>query len=237
MLSAKERHERFITAFNRIDKHLRNLTNKHKGVRMPDVIRSYLELHPGWKDVEAWRAYTSLRNVIEHERYWPYQYLFVPSEDAVRDIERISQDLLKPTTVGSMFLKEVVSVSVDTPITEVLSLIHEKSYSQFPVCGDGKCVGLLTENGITRWLSKQWNTLSPSDFSSVFVQEVLEYEESRENYLYVPKDTFVDDAFYLFRERPLLEALLITKDGESTTEILGIITLWDAMQATESNNK
>ena len=66
MLSAKERHERFITAFNRIDKHPRSVTNKHKGARMSDVIRSYLEVHPGWKDVEAWRAYTSLRNVIEH---------------------------------------------------------------------------------------------------------------------------------------------------------------------------
>jgi len=237
MLSAKERHERFITAFNRIDKHLRKVTNKHKGVRMPDVIKSYLELHPGWKDVEAWRAYTSLRNVIEHERYGPYQYLFIPSEDAVRDIERIAQDLQIPTTVGSVFSREVVRVNLDTPLTKVLSLIHENSYSQFPVCAGGKCVGLLTENGITRWLSKHWNTLSPGDFSAVVVQEVLEHEESRENYLYVSTDTYVDDAFYLFRERPLLEALLITKDGESTTELLGIITPWDALQATESNNK
>jgi len=150
MSTPMERHERFVTAFNRIDKHLRRVTNVSRSVRMPDVIEAYLKLHPGWKDVEAWRAYTSLRNVIEHERYGPYQYLFIPTEDAVQDIDRIAQDLLSPSTVGSVFSREVVRVNLDTPLTKVLSLIHEKSYSQFPVCADGKCVGLLTENGITR---------------------------------------------------------------------------------------
>ena len=237
MLSAQERHERFVTAFNRIDKRLRKVTNMSKNAYMPEVIKAYLKQHPGWRDVEAWRAYTGLRNVIEHERYGPYHYLFIPSEEAVRDIERIAEDLDNPTAVGSLFLREVARVRINTPITDVLSLIHNKGYSQFPVYGNSECIGLLTENGITRWISRNWETIDQIDLNSVSAREVLEHEETRENFRFIPIDKLVDDAFHLFKEYPLLEALLITEDGRNSAELLGIITPWDVLQETQANGK
>ena len=190
MLSAqeRERHDRFVAAFNRIDKYLREVTGMHRG-SMPRVTESYLGRHPGWKDEKAWSAYTSLRNVIVHERYSPNSCLFIPTDEAVQDIERIDQNLRRPVTVGSRFKRDVVSIRGDTALTEGFDLIHANSYSQFPVCDDTECVGLLTENGITRWISENWKEIDRIDFDNVSVQEVLKHEEPRKNhstYLKIP---------------------------------------------------
>jgi predicted transcriptional regulator len=61
-------------------------------------------------------------------------------------------------------------------------LIKKHDYSQFPIYDEDEFVGLLTENGITRWLAKHvTQVLSLVDFEEIPVSALLQEEEMREN--------------------------------------------------------
>ena len=112
----------------------------------------------------------------------------------------------------------------------VLKTIKHRDYSQFPVYEDGRFRGLLTENGITRWLAHHVMTkLSLVELEDVPVKDVLESEERRRNYHFMPRDTRVDDVVAQFASGELLEAVLITATGKPSETLLGIATRWDIL--------
>jgi hypothetical protein len=91
--------------------------------------------------------------------------------------------------------------------------------------------GLLTENGITRWLAGHVvRTLSLVELDDIHVGQVLRNEEKRGNYHFALRDTRVEDLSSLFAKQPLLEAVLITTNGKETEKLLGVATRWDILQ-------
>jgi hypothetical protein len=71
-------------------------------------------------------------------------------------------------------------------LADVLRLIGKLSLSQFPIYSSTTFKGLLTENGITRWLAHHvTKTLSIAELEDVSVQDVVPEEEKRENYAFI----------------------------------------------------
>lgn len=92
-------------------------------------------------------------------------------------------------------------------------------------------LGLLTENGITRWLAYHVaSNVSLVELEEVSVKEVLENEEVRKNCNFVAKDTRVDTIVGLFASEEMLEAVLVTSNGTESEKLLGISTRWDIIQ-------
>ena len=92
-------------------------------------------------------------------------------------------------------------------------------------------MGLLTENGITRWLAKHiQRALSLVELDEVFVAELLREEEQRNNCAFIGPDVAVDAARSMFREEETLEAVLITENGQRSESPLGILTRWDMLR-------
>jgi hypothetical protein len=91
-------------------------------------------------------------------------------------------------------------------------------------------MGLLTENGITRWLAKHIErTLSLVDLDEVFVSELLREEEQRNNCAFIGPDVPVAAVRSMYLEEEMLEAVLITENGQRSESPLGIITRWDML--------
>jgi predicted transcriptional regulator len=136
--------------------------------------------------------------------------------------------LTNPDRVIPKFQRNVQVVSSEDTLARVLGVIAQQDYSQFPVYDGGGFRGLLTENGITRWLSQHVSTkLSLVELDDVQVREILLNEESRRNYHFLPRNARVDDTRGLFAGHPLLEAVLITASGKDSERLLGIATRWD----------
>ena len=96
---------------------------------------------------------------------------------------------------------------------------------------NGRFRGLLTENGITRWLAHHVATkLSLVDLEEIHVTEVIENEEKRTNCLFVAQDSRVDDVVGKFSSGELLEAVLVTATGKDSETLLGIATGWDIIR-------
>lgn len=88
--------------------------------------------------------------------------------------------------------------------------------------------GLLTENGITRWLAHHLaDGVAMFDLKRVRVLELLAEQETTHNVAFVGARTPTNDVRKLFSESDLLEAVLVTRRGSQSRELLGIATRWD----------
>jgi len=223
--------EKFKTTYNAIDHHLRKTLRKGKQVPFSGLVNEYEHTTKLFRVEADWlRVAGALRNVLIHERTRPYDYPAIPTPVMVGRMEKILERLINPLLAIPTFQKEVETVSVKDSLSNVLRKISYKEYSQFPVYDDERFKGLLTENGITRWLAHHvLNELSLIELQEILVEDVLRNEETRENCIFVQRDKKVDEIRNLFAEKELLEAVLITEGGNEKEELKGIATRWDML--------
>lgn len=227
------RAEEFLAAYNRIDDFLRQktgLTDRSKP--FGDVLREFIRKNPAYGQVRSQvERLANLRNVLVHEGRQARQFFGYPSELALLDLWKIEEGLITPETVLSVASREVETLSPHTPLMEMLVRMREESYSQFPVYSDdGRFAGLATTNGVSRWfahvLSEEQSLI---DINDHIVDEILGTEEQDENCEFVAITHPALEALHMFRENPLLEAVVVTEDGSRLNRPVGILTRWDAV--------
>jgi CBS domain-containing protein len=220
---------RFLTAFNRIDAAMRKATGLSEDLATPfsTVARRFREsIH--FPNVDLLVAATDLRNVIVHKNLDPSVEVAIPAEHIVSKLERIAGELESPERVEARIAPDkLATVTADDSLKDVLHLIREKKYSQFPVIEDGKIIGLLTENGIARWLSAEVAKESLIEFSDATVSKILKHEEERPNMALVGRYALIGQVRMQFSQNALLEAVIITQAGKADQQPLGILTRWD----------
>lgn len=219
---------RFLVAYNQIDAAMRKHTRTpSRTVSFTEVAITFAEM-THFRHIDFIRVAAELRNVLVHEKKDHSQELATPVEKVVQKMERIANELNAPEKVEKRYQRNIEAVSPTDTIKKVLQLVAEHGFSQFPVLGEeGEIVGLLTENGITRWLSSEVCKESMIEFEEVKVHQVMAHEESRENMQIVGRHRLVNDIRKLFSDKNLLEAAIITQTGKKTEKPIGIITRWD----------
>ena len=222
---------RFLAAFNRIDELMR------KRCKMPiekhdfSAVLSEFEKRTYFTERDFLQLASRLRNVIVHDKKDPVVELATPVLNVVERIERIAKELESPEKVEKRFVTDkVVTVTSDQTLKEVLKMVSEKQFSQFPVIQEGKIVGLLTENGITRWLSSAVSTESLIEFAEFTAAMILEHEEKRANMILIGRLRELNEIRLQFSKNPFLEAAIITQAGKPDQTPIGIITRWDLIE-------
>lgn len=227
----RELIDRFLEAYNGIQKHLARELRADSGDNLSKLVEAYGDRHRLWADSDGrWlRDVAPLRNVLVHDGVPERPYLAVPLQPVVERIVRILDDLEHPRTAYAAFAGEVLTLDENTTIAEALRYVRERNFSQFPVYAAGRFEGMLTENGITRWLARisaEHNT-SYVDLEEHPVRVVLGLEETQDSWRFARRDAPVDEVATLFAEIPLLEAVLVTHSGRREEKLLGIATRWD----------
>ncbi|RPF53304.1 CBS domain-containing protein [Aquisalibacillus elongatus] len=224
--------ERFLFAFNKIEKVLNEDLNQqgqyisfskavYKANKQNRVVKRF-------KDDLL--EFAVLRNAIVHERTEPEYVIAEPHDSTVEKIEKILSELTEPKTVIPTFQQEVKSFDVNDSLADVLTVIKESNFSQFPVYDKEEFKGLLTANGITNWLAKtvEEDLLSREE---TMLSELIEYEEGTDNYHFVSRDVTIYEAEDIFKEQvnkeDRIDAILITHNGKTSEKLLGIISAWD----------
>lgn len=222
--------DRFEAAYNSIDRFLRS--KYHKDNSFP--FSSLLELN--WPDRRAGikvelRAFGDLRNALVHSKIRPGKPLAYPSLWTVERIERIQADLMSGAVVIPLFQRDVLVLQTSDSLTKVMALIRENNFSQFPVYEGRTFQGLLTENGITRWLANHLSAKADIRQSSeIRISQLLVAEEGGDNYAFCHRNTPIDELLVLFARKPLVEAILITENGKKHEKLIGIVTRWDILK-------
>jgi predicted transcriptional regulator len=222
--------ERFISAYNAIDFYLETALNIGDKSSFRSLVDLFAKRHRWWRDAEQLRVYASLRNVIIHDKVEPYQYICAPTNDTVETIEAIRDRLLHPQRADKKFLRPVLCLEAGDSLRYVLTLMHEKGFSHFPVYAANQFSGVLTPNGITRYLAHHAaKEDTPLNLDEVEVRYVLAREESRANYFFAPRDEPAEKIAFSFHENTFLEAVLFTEHGGKREKLLGIATRADVL--------
>jgi len=230
----RNRVERFLTAFNAVDRLLRERTGvDDHGVPFRTVLRRFLRSQP-WRGAERLTEYAELRNLLVHETLAPDAYLAVPSEDAVRRLEAIRDRLAGVPRAEEAFRRRVATLEPEAPLAEVLATAHRTGFSQFPlVDAEGRVVGLLTDRGLARWWAAQAvreHADVAAAVAAATAADVLGAETDRQTWTTAAADEPAERVLARFVDEPELEAVLITRDGSDRGPLLGIATHLDVVR-------
>lgn len=226
--------ERFLAAFNRITFTLRKIVKAKEFMpfyRLVDFAKKKSPLVRKYED--ELRSFADLRNVIVHYRVSEDFVIVEPHTQVVERIEYIDELLARPGLVGQVFRKKVVAFQTSDSLKDVLDIIQERKYTQFPVYEGRDFQGLITTVGITNWLADVANQ-KILVYDMPTIKEILNYEKKRVNYKFVSRNLTVYHAKELYKESvekgKRYDALLITEHGKPHQKLIGIITPLDLMK-------
>ncbi len=220
---------RFIQTFQALEKYMADHVETNRRVGFSESVR----LLERTDKVVARHAkdlleLAELRNAIVHDPTPDQRVIAEPHDFTVALIEEIADDLLHPIKVQSHFLSDVVTFEEDVHMLEVLKIIVDKGFYQFPVYRNGQFVGCLTEHGLTKWFA--YCTVKQLNIEEQTLKQALKFEEKK-RYLFIHRrmslieleDRFAEEA----KKGRALASALITQHGKETETIIGIITLSD----------
>jgi len=222
--------ERFITAFNQIERHLRHLcpdaSSKPFRQVLQDATRQNRAVARYARDLDE---YADLRNAIVH-RYRQDRPIAVPCLEAVADLEAIQAAILSPATVGSLAQRPVACCEPSERVAILAERMFAQQFSQLPVYQGARLVALLTAEAVARWFA---GALVRQDlrFDSATIGDVLSSAEPCQNYVLLDANDTVFEALEHFvdyhHKGMRLDAILVTKDGKPQHLPQGIITAAD----------
>lgn len=226
-----DRSEEFLASFNRIEKWLRDELKNPSNMGFSEMVRRLGHRNDlPMKDFEDdLLQMAQLRNAIIHEKISEDFVIAEPNQWAVDKITSIEKNLTEPEKVLPRFQKRVTGFEMDLPMLEILKTIQEKRYSQFPLYNQGKFEGLITLRTIGFWLAKESQN-GVIDLKNKQAKDFLISDGKSVNFHFVSQDTEVYTIEKMFKEEGLLEAILITKDGNPNGNLLGIIRPRDIYQ-------
>jgi CBS domain-containing protein len=229
----RSRVERFLAAFNAIDRLLRERTGIHDhGASFRAVLRRFLRTQGG-RGTERLEEYADLRNLLVHETLEPDGWLAVPTEEVVRRIEALRDRLAGGRRADEAFRRRVETLTPATPLSDALRLAHRTGFSQFPLLDDGRIVGLLTDRGIARWWAARVSDAEvdlDEALGAATVSDVLRADADRVTWATAAGVEPADRVLLRFVDAPALEAVLITVAGGIDEDLVGIATHLDVVR-------
>ncbi|PAV29724.1 hypothetical protein CIL05_10160 [Virgibacillus profundi] len=224
--------EKFLTSFNRIEKLLKSLLYKQKEAgfsKAVKILRSSNAIVKQYSDDLL--EFAELRNAIVHNKVDMAYVIAEPHDSVVARITKIENELARPKKVVPTFSCSVYTFQENDSLFNMLKVIHGKSLSKFPIYNGTEFKGLITQKGITNWIAMNVENSYSIPVETLLVN-VLPLEEG-DNYKFISSSTPVYEAVEIFRwhigKGKRLEALLITKNGNPSEKLLGIITAWDIL--------
>lgn len=183
----------------------------------------------------------SMRNCISHsclENEYPfmvnpkvYDQLLQLIDLAKKEVERLNKKLISE----AIRKIDIVTTTLDDKLLPLLTLMKEKNFSYIPVLNDKDIVvGVLTENTILSYITKNEGILIDNNTMVREVEEFISIDENRnEKFLFVSRDTKMIDINKLFndafKDRKRLAVIYITQNGSPTEKLLGMVTAWDIL--------
>ncbi|WP_082232710.1 CBS domain-containing protein [Halobacillus massiliensis] len=230
--------ERFELAFNQIHQHLKELNNYPKNDNFVELLNRSQDHSVIKEHIDHLKQYAKLRNAIIHEKVREDYYIAYPHEEVVEEIERIKQTFDQPPLALDIATSPVIFFYYDSELREVLNKFRDWEVSQFPIYDrtNEKFLGLLTDTGMLRYLTRRLDDTGQISVENVMAGDVLE-DENVSEIKFLPNTATVFDLENLFersyQEGRKLKAIVVTKDGCPQSEPIGIVTAWDLIKGNE----
>ena len=223
--------ERFINAYNRLDKMLRSLYYVSVNASFTDMIRRTAQKNFCIKSNEtALVDFGRLRNAIVHNGT-PEIVIAEPHVSVVERLEKIVESISRPPKALDFFgPKDVTSVSPETPLLQAVSLVYKSGYSNLPVFDGAEIKGVLGNKTIVNALGKAVKDgREPGKFLKLARVGDILTDDYGIYYKIAGASATIDEVLMEFSANKKLTALLITQRGTRLEKPVCIITVFDLM--------
>ena len=228
--------QRFEVAFNQIHRWLRTNMKDVPSDKFSLLLSKSAQRHSIMSRChDELYQYSKLRNAIVHNKYETDFYIAEPHYKVVERIEMIADRLNKPKMALSIATKPVFYYYEDSPLKDVLKILRQFTYSQFPIYHRQEGYKwLLTSDAIVSWMSEHLPG-NKEDMNQVILQDLFPYKSKKnKQIIFVEKKANifdVEDQFEDFHLKNIkLEAVIITENGKTAEKPLGIVTPWDLVE-------
>lgn len=218
--------ERFIDAFNRIERILRSrASEKARRLTFPELVNESKSVTTPEKT--KLRDMGVLRNAIVHNpRDVDGELIADPRLSAVEWLENRA-DLIEnpPTVFGSLRMSSPKVLTEDDGIEAFLTEVGlPLNYSQSPVRLDKGEFGLVTTNSLARWVAANYDPNDGLLLEKSKISEIIPFGEEGDRVVVKSRNFKVVDAIRLFSGENGVApgAILLTQDGKSDQTPIGL---------------
>ncbi len=227
-------YQRFMHAFNELHNVIAKRVNKEPDTNFGELMGAAAKNRDKVIEnyVDEIDFYRELRNLLTHHTINGDEAVAQPSDSLIEEIEMVTEKIKYSKRVKDVFLKRVRTFDMNDPLENVLDVINQVRYTQFPVFDGDKLVGIVSSIGVTKYLAKAMN----KDIRSIketTVKHILEVEDDQKLYEVISADTSIFNIEEIFSKRikegRTTYILLIAKGNkiEKKSDLIGIITPWD----------
>lgn len=226
--------KRFLDAYNNIDYALKKRYDFHRSMGFSDLIRKTASLNYIVRKYEDYLIdYGRLRNAIVHNNNEDI-VIAEPHNSVVENIEHIEKLLTTPPrAVDTVAVRDVLTVSADKSMKDVITLMSSSGYSNLPVYKGEVLIGVA--NGQKIITSMGQYLLSGGKIATflenIQIEDMLSSIENTNYYCVKKEDCTVEDALEEFNNNHKLLAILFTKRGTTNELPIGIMTASNIVEA------
>ncbi len=227
-MNEKSNAFRFINAYNRLDKCLRDIYNFKPALSYSDVIRKSASINSTIKKYEDDLIdYGRLRNSIVHRSN--DEVIAEPHDDVVESMEAIVRRVTTPPkAMQSIVNRSVFVAQGEVKLQDVLKELFKTGYSNVPVYLKGTLVGVLNRKMIIDSLGQAIiNGVDLDTFVNQQVVNCLSVLDSTNHYEVVSEDVTIENVLYMFQQNRKLTTIIITPTGAYTEMPVGIVVTAD----------
>lgn len=227
-MKQKTNAERFITAYNRLDKTIRDIYNFKPALTFSDVVRKSAEMNYLVKKYEDDLIdYGRLRNSIVHRS--DDRVIAEPHDDVVEKMEKIVRAITTPPCVMQTIANRSVFIADGKVATNrILVEMSKNGFSNVPIYLDKTLVGVLNRkmivDGIGTAILEQKDV---DDFLNDPIVDCLSVLDVNNHYEVVSSTATIDNILYMFQQNRKLSTIVITPNGRYDEFPVGIIVTAD----------
>jgi len=222
--------KRFIDAYNRLDKGMRDIYNIKPSISFSDCVRKISPVNSVIRKFEDDIVeYGRLRNAIVHRS--GEEVIAEPNLKVVEKLEQIARLICTPPRVmDTVANRSIYTVTSKTPLSEVMIQMFQTGYSVVPVYDGFDLIGVINRKMILEALGAA--TAAKVDLDGLVklsVVEALDLASSSNSYEVVASNTTIDNVLYLFQSNRKLSVVIITKNGNYNETPLGVVVTSDTI--------
>ena len=222
--------KRFIDAYNRLDKGMRDIYNIKPAISFSDCVRKVASVNSVIKKYEDdIIEYGRLRNAIVHRS--GEEVIAEPNTAVVEKLESISRLICTPPRVmDTVANRSVYTCKVSTPLSDVMVQMFQTGYSVVPVYDGASLVGVINRKMIVESLGATISAkIDLDELVKMPVGEALDLSSASHSYEVVGAMTTIDNILYLFQSNRKLSVVIITKNGNYNEPPLGVVVTSDTI--------
>lgn len=225
MAEVKPNSEIFIELFSEIEQKLKTICNDEFHSTFSDLLRKARGINAVVNQYASdLKEFSQLRNAIVHTRRENF-VIAEPHNDVVKEIRHIHSLLHNPPRVSSVMIKNPYFTSSESSIFDLLTTFSEKNIMRCPVIDKGSVTCLITAKTISRWLtSKKQNKV---DINSTKISELVQFTE-KTDFCIIGENIDIISLVGMFKNSikrgTYIQAVLVTKNGQPNSPLVGIIT-------------